>query len=268
MTPPLCDSERLLQQLATAADLRLFLDYDGTLAEFAPTPDDIFPDRDIAALIGRLAALPRTEVAIISGRRLSHVQALVPVPGILLAGTYGVELRWPDGATSHRVDWSAIRPALDALKPRWTALIEDRRGFYLEDKGWSLALHARFADDGAAEDVLANARRLADEALAQAQAGRFRILGGHKFLEIGPAQANKGDTLRFLAQHYLQLDALPVYIGDDDKDEEAFAVINEFGGLAIVVAATDRASLADCRLPSPAVVRQLLHRLAESPAAS
>ncbi len=80
MPPPFCDSNALLQRLTAAGDLRLFLDYDGTLADFAPTPDDIFPDPDLAALIDQLAALPRTEVAIISGRRLSHVQALVPVP--------------------------------------------------------------------------------------------------------------------------------------------------------------------------------------------
>ena len=267
MTPQFCDTSALAGRLANTGALHLFLDYDGTLADFAPTPDDIFPDPAIAELMSRLAQLPRTEVAIISGRRLSHIEALVPVSEILLAGTYGIELRWPDGATTHRVDWSAIRPALDSLKPRWAALIEEHRGFYLEDKGWSLALHARFADDGVAEDVLSNARHLADKVIAQAQAGRFRILGGHKFLEIGPAQANKGDTIRFLAQHDPQTGALPVYIGDDDKDEEAFAVINELGGQAIVVAADDRPSRAGCRLLSPAATRQFLQILANRRAA-
>lgn len=267
MTPPLCDSDRLLQQLVTAADLRLFLDYDGTLAEFAPTPDDIFPDRDIAALIGRLAALPRTEVAIISGRRLSHVQALVPVPGILLAGTYGIELRWPDGTQTQQVEWSAVRPVLEALKPRWAGLIADQQGFYLEDKGWAMALHARFADDAIAENVLADAQRAIVGTLMDAPADQFRVMGGHKFLEIGPALAHKGRTIEFLTQGDPQSDRLLVYIGDDDKDEEAFAVIHAQGGLAVVVAAADRASLADCRLTSPAAVRQFLQRLADKRAA-
>ena len=263
MTPPLCDSTPTLQHLAAAAELRLFLDYDGTLAEFAPTPDDIFPDPAVASLIGRLAGLPRTQVAITSGRRLSHVQALVPVPGILLAGTYGIELRWPDGTETQRVDWSVVRPVLDRLKPRWSALLEDQQGFYLEDKGWSLALHARFADEATAQEVLRTANQLADAVLLDAPNGQFRLLGGHKFLEIGPSLANKGRTIEFLTQGDRWPHALQVYIGDDDKDEEAFAVIKAQGGFAIVVAAADRASLADCRLPSPADVRQFLQQLAE-----
>ncbi|MEZ4769319.1 MAG: trehalose-phosphatase [Caldilineales bacterium] len=263
MTPPACETAALAERLAGAAALRLYLDYDGTLADFAPTPDDILPDPAIAGLLLRLAQLPRTEVAIISGRRLSHIEALVPVPGILLAGTYGIELRWPDGALSQRVELAAIRPVLDNLKPRWAALIDDRQGFYLEDKSWSMALHARFADDAAAGETLAGARRLADDALQGALPGQFRILGGHKFLEIGPAQANKGDTIRFLAERDPQPGALPVYIGDDDKDEEAFAVINALGGQSFVVAAADRPSLAACRFSSPAAVRQFLHALAK-----
>jgi len=253
----------LVERLASASALRLYLDYDGTLADFAPTPDDVLPDPEIADLICRLAQAPRTEVAIISGRRLSHIEALVPVAGILLAGTYGIELRWPSGATSYRVDWSAIRPVLDELKPRWAALISNQQGFYLEDKNWAMALHARFADDSAAAVALESAQRLAAEAIRTAPAGQFRILGGHKFLEIGPAQANKGSTIEFLSDRDPQPDALLVYIGDDDKDEEAFAAILAQNGLAVVVAKEDRPSLAACRVPSPVAVRELLQLLAD-----
>ena len=45
---------------------------------------------------------------------------------------------------------SAQRNAL----PRWQALVEGREGFYLEDKGWSLALHARFAPEKEATRVI------------------------------------------------------------------------------------------------------------------
>lgn len=262
MTPPLCAVDSIVEQLAQAPALRLFLDYDGTLADFAPTPDHIVPDAELARLLSQLAQLPQAQVAVISGRRLGHVRALVPVPGILLAGTYGVELLWPDGSETHRVDWAVIRPVLEALQPQWSALIQGQEGFYLEDKGWAMALHARFAEDGVAEATLAAARRLAEAAVLAAPAGQFRILGGHKFLEIGPALAHKGRTVEYLMQRDRWPAALPVYIGDDDKDEEAFAAIKAAGGLAIVVAGEGRISAADCRLPSPAAVRQLLWRLA------
>jgi len=50
-------------------------------------------------------------------------------------------------------------------------------------------------------------------------------LGGHKFLEIGPTLAHKGRTVDYLLDRYPWPGALPIYLGDDDKDEKAFGVI-------------------------------------------
>jgi trehalose-phosphatase len=263
-TLPSCNPDDLLQRLARQERLWLFLDYDGTLAEFAPTPDHVLPDQELRDLVGRLAARPATRVAIISGRRLGHIQALLPLPGVLLAGTYGVELQLPDGSRVDRVSWDSVRPTLEALMPVWAELIDQRPGYYLEDKGWAIALHGRRAEDGQADQVLAEARELAEASIARAPAGRFRLLGGDKFLELGPVQANKGLTLRYLMEAHSWPDACPLYLGDDDKDEEAFEVIKEHGGLAVVVAAEPRPTYADCLLPSPQAVRAFLGQLAAS----
>jgi trehalose 6-phosphate phosphatase len=253
------ETRRLAQeQLAQAERLRLFLDYDGTLADFAPTPEHLDPDPALADLITRLAQHPRFRVAVVSGRRLSHVQKLVPVPGILLAGTYGIELQTPEGERIDRLNYDRLRPTLDALKPRWSALLAGRRGFFLEDKGWALALHARFADDKEADQVLADARSLADAAVKRATLGLFRLLGGHKFLEIGPRLAHKGLTVAHLLDEYPWPGAVPLYLGDDDKDEEAFGVIQARGGIAVVVAAEARKTEADLRLESPDAARHWL----------
>jgi trehalose 6-phosphate phosphatase len=252
---------RLQEQLAQVKRLWLFLDYDGTLADFAPTPEHVHPDPALVDLIVRLVQHPRFRVAVISGRRLSHVQKLVPVPGALLAGTYGIELQTPAGVRIDRLDYDRLRPTLDALKPRWAALIAGQPGFFLEDKGWALALHARFADDGEAARVLADAHRLADAAMDQADAKLFRLLGGHKFLEISPRLAHKGLTVAHLLDRYPWSGALPLYLGDDDKDEEAFGVIQARGGIALVVAAEPRESEANARLESPQDARRWLEAL-------
>jgi trehalose 6-phosphate phosphatase len=267
MVPPLCDVDLLAERLARAPALRLYMDYDGTLADPAPTPDTIIPDPELASLLGQLGQVPRVGVAVVSGRRLSHLRALVPVPGLMMAGTYGVQLRWPDGTEVERMDWPVIAPVLDALRPQWSAVIHDQQGFYLEDKGLALALHARFAEDGVAEHTLAAARRLAEDILLDAPAGHLRILDGEKFLEVGPALASKGRTVEYLIQQDPWPGALPVYMGDDNRDEEAFVAVRALGGLAVVVAEEDRPSEASCRLPSPAAVRQLLWRLAAGPQA-
>jgi len=254
----LCTSEQLTRRLAQAEGVRLFLDYDGTLADFAPTPDHVNPDPALINLLTRLAQDPRFRISVVSGRRLSHVRSLLPVPGVLLAGTYGIELQTSEGEQINRVTYDVIRPTLDGLKPRWEHLIADRDGFFLEDKGWALALHARFAAEDEAERLLDEARHMATDV---ASSDLFRLLGGHKFLEIGPRLAHKGRAVEYLLERYPWPEALPVYLGDDDKDEEAFDVIKAHGGVAILVAREPRSTKADCRLESPLTVRHWLATL-------
>jgi trehalose 6-phosphate phosphatase len=250
--------KRINERLARVGRLWLFLDYDGTLADFAPTPEHVNLDLEVVDLLTRLVQHSRIRIAVVSGRRLGHVQSLLPVPGVLLAGTYGIELQMPEGEQINRLAGDTIRPALEALKPQWGHLIAGREGFFLEDKYWTLALHARFADDDETERVLAAARRLAGEA---ASSGPFHLVGGHKFLEISPRLAHKGRTVEYLLENYPWPGALPLYLGDDDKDEDAFGVIKARSGIAILVAREPRDTQADFRLESPQAVRRWLKTL-------
>lgn len=247
-----------LDQLKLCKPIRLFLDYDGTLADFAPTPDIVIPDPELIDLLTRVANDPKLSLAIISGRRLKHIQALLPVKGVWLAGTYGIELLTPKGEQIDRLDFARIRPRLEALKPEWGRLIKGSRGFYLEDKGWSLAIHARFAGDQDAKRVLATARQLVEAIINSSD---LHLLGGHKFLEICPSSADKGLAVQYLIDQESVPGALPVYIGDDDKDEKAFEVVKAHNGVAILVASKSRTTLADYRLESPVAVRGLLSSL-------
>ncbi len=254
--------ENVKARIRETRRLQLFLDYDGTLADFAPTPEHVEPDPEVIGLVKELAEHPRTHVKVISGRRLNHVERLLPVPDVLLAGTYGIELRLPDGKRVHRVRYDKIRPVLEAIKPPWERLIIDRDGFFLEDKDWALAIHARYAADDEAEEVLEEAREIARSSIQEAvNSDSFRILGGHKFLEVGPVLAHKGRTVQHLLDRYPWPDALALYIGDDDKDEEAFGVIHAHGGLAIKVCDKPRDTEADGWLESPEEARRWLATL-------
>jgi trehalose 6-phosphate phosphatase len=251
----LTGSKTALKRITQADRLWLFLDYDGTLADFAPTPDDILPDPEIIALLTRLKNHPKFKIGVVSGRRLGHLRALLPIQGLLLAGAYGVEILLPNGKVHNRLDYPTIRPWLENLKPEWQKLIDGGQGFYLEDKGWSLALHARFAEDQEAHRILAKAKELAAE---QIDLELFRIMGGHKFLETSPHLANKGKTIQFLLDQYGSAEFLPVFIGDDDKDEEAFAMIQQSGGIPILVSRHTRQSAAELRLEAPPTVLEWL----------
>jgi trehalose-phosphatase len=215
-------------------------------------------------LLQKLTAHPKIWPAIISGRRLAHIEKLVPIPGIWRAGSYGIELRVPNGEKVERISFKQIRPTLEQLKPVWEALIDGREGFYLEDKGWSLAIHAKFADDISAKQVLRSAR---EKGMLSFRGSTFNILGGYKFLEIAPSAANKANTVAFIIEQLPEKNLLPIYLGDDDKDEQAFPVVRDRGGLVGYVGNQSQTPQADFRLKSPADTRnwlwQLLHLFVE-----
>jgi trehalose 6-phosphate phosphatase len=253
-----CYSETIISRLREADRIWLFLDYDGTLADFAPTPEHVEPDPAVLDLLNKLKQYEQIRLTVLSGRRLSHVKDLLPLAGIIKAGTYGIELQLPSGEEIERLDFERVRPVLEKIKPQWESLLSRRKGFFLEDKGWSLAIHAKDARDDETEMVLNKAEEVA---WRSAETGVFRILGGHKFLEIGPQIANKGNAVEYIIEAYPWPNAILVYVGDDDKDEEAFEPVQEHGGIAVVVASPARESRADCRLESPMQVHRWLDSL-------
>ena len=246
------------QHLDAGGRLLLFLDYDGTLVPIARTPDQARPDATLLELLERLTHVPAIRAVVLSGRPLASLQAMLAVPGLILAGTYGAEIQMPGRGTLARVEPENIRPTIEQVRSAWSELITLRFGFFLEDKGLAVALHARFADPVDADFVLPRAR---SEAMKIVSSDHFRLLGGDRFLEVAPALANKGQTVDWLLDHETFPDALSVYFGDDDKDEEAFAAIRQRGGITIVVGQRQLSSQATERLPSPTQVREWLQFL-------
>jgi trehalose-phosphatase len=254
-------SAELSEWALGAARLWLFLDYDGTLAEFAPTPAHVEPKPQLVGLLKQLARKPAIRLTVISGRRLPDIRVLVPLEGIFVAGSYGVELLLPDGEKIDRVEHGAIRPALDRIKPQWEQLIRGRSGFFLEDKSWTLALHGRLADPEEAERVLERAREIAS---ADLPADRFRFVGGYKFLEIAPLLARKSDAVTYLLEQFPLPDSRLLYIGDDEKDEEAFPVVQASNGAAVKVFEPTQAGTqtsADFCFESPSATLEWLEQL-------
>ena len=255
-------SENELNAWVSAAErLWLFLDYDGTLVEFTRTPDIIKPDPKVIDLIKRLTSKSRIRVAIVSGRRLRDLQALLPVQGIFIAGTYGIECRLPrENGSSGRI-MLLVRPYLEQLKPQWEEIVDGRKGYYLEDKGWSLALHARFAPEKEATHVISAIQQSLDQDLITDE---YRLIKQNKFLEVSSAKAHKGKAVTFLLNSFPMPGARMVYVGDDNNDAEAFQTIHANGGVAISVAqyfGYIRSTGGDYVLKSPKAVRKWLENL-------
>lgn len=252
------DISDLTCKAARAKTIRLFLDYDGTLANFAPSPDIILPDAKVISLLERLVAAEGILPAVISGRSLAHIKKLLPVPGLLKGGSYGIEMQLPDGTERTALPFENVRPLLEKLLPHWKALVDQRTGFFLEDKGWSLAIHGRFADPDESQILMA-------QAFAEAQklppGDDFRLMSGERFLELAPKAASKKQAITRVIESMTPKDALCISIGDDDKDEEAFGALPPKRGFAVRVSSTLVESRAQYRLQDPAEVHKFLDDL-------
>jgi trehalose-phosphatase len=250
------DLTRLVQEhIDLGHPVWFFLDYDGTLADFAPTPDIIKPDPQLINILRKLARQSNLRLTLISGRMLSQIRILVPLEDIYLAGTYGVEVQLPGGEIIERVKLNAIRPALERVKSGWTILVKELKGFFIEDKNWAVAMHARFAEPSEADRVLYQARAIA---LPEVKQGDLQLLGGDRFLEIGPTLANKGETVAWMLESFPLPKALLLYLGDDDKDEQAYSVIQARRGVSVLVGSRTEKTQAGFHLESPSQVRNWL----------
>ena len=183
------------RQLRSGRRLVLFLDYDGTLVPIARTPDEAQPDGTLLTLLNDLTHVSVIHTIILSGRPLSSLQAMLPIPGLILAGTYGMEVQWDGKVMTRGVSLAQIRPVIAQVKTEWEGLTDKRSGFLLEDKGLAIALHARWADPTEADTILNAARVTATQTISS---DYFRILGGDRFLEVAPAAAHKGHTVEWL----------------------------------------------------------------------
>lgn len=235
----------------------LFLDYDGTLARFAPNPDIVLPDSELIDILHEINKLDSIRLAIVSGRRINHIRSLVPILGIWLAGSYGLEMIDPSGNEIHLLEFENLRPGLEIIKPIWQALIKGREDFYLEDKGWSLAIHANGSDKQEVHLVLENAR-LIDIPIG------FHLKSTDNFIEICPPKADKGVSVDYILKSERFEGALPIFIGDDPRDEDAFTAVRSIGGVGIIVTESDRETDATYFLRKPELVRKWLKEINDS----
>jgi trehalose 6-phosphate phosphatase len=208
------------------ADWALFLDVDGTLVELAEHPDAVTPSPQLPLLLQRLRSTLGGAVAVISGRSLEAIEALLPLPDMPMAGVHGLERRDAQG----RIHRSALAPdTLDAARRALAAFTTANPGTHYEDKGAALALHYRDAprSQAAAARLMEEARRALGEA--------FTVQPGKFVFELKPVAQNKGTAVATFLEEPPFRDRLPVFLGDDVTDEDAFREVQARGGYGIRV---------------------------------
>jgi trehalose 6-phosphate phosphatase len=220
----------------------LFVDFDGTLVELAPTPTDIRVSDKLPGLLADLAARLGGAVALVSGRSLADLAPLVAPYGGPMVGQHGNEIRYPDGRLTSGSDDGAVDVARAAL----AAFAARHHGIMLEDKGGTIALHYR-----GAPDLAEPCRRAAREAI-EAGGGGLRAIDGNRVIELVPRRVGKGGAIATLAAEPPFRGRVPVFVGDDTTDEDGFAAVDALGGISVKVGSGP--SAAQYRLPDVAAV--------------
>lgn len=213
------------RELAPDSDA-LFLDFDGTLVEIAPTPDSVRPAPGLPALLLRLQERLGGALAVVTGRPVEAVDRFLGLRGLAVAGLHGRDRRLADGRRLREpVDGAAVALARERLQ----AAARRLPGTLIEDKGESVSLHYRQAPE-AAEAAGAEAR-----AIEAASGGALRLLPGKMVVELVPAGFDKGRAVELLMELPPYAGRTPVFVGDDVTDEAGFAAVSRLGGLGIRV---------------------------------
>ncbi len=215
MIPPPTISDRMA----------LLLDLDGTLIDFAPTPDAVIVPPGLPQALAALRRRLDGALAIVTGRPVDQIDWLLPGIPHAVAGEHGAAIRRAPGAPLERgdhppipADWLAEAEAAIAAHP----------GALLERKAHGVTLHFRQAPE--AGPFL---RTLADALLAQLPS--HALLAGSMVWEVRPRGIDKGNALRTLMAHPPFLGRTPLFIGDDVTDEDAIQAARALGGIGLRV---------------------------------
>jgi trehalose 6-phosphate synthase/phosphatase len=233
---------------------RLFLlDYDGTLAEIAPTPPQAAPTDELRDLLGQLASLPQTTVVIISGRDRTTLDNWLGDLPLHFAAEHGFWRKTP------LAGWQFAGEGTDEVWKQPVARLMDQAtrtfpGTFTEEKTTSLAWHYRaLANDSRATQA---AQSLLSELVPLQDKAGIRIINGNKVIEVQPFGTDKGTA----AQYWLSQQKWEFILaaGDDVTDEDLLGAMPDS---AFTFKIGYGESLARLRLSTPQALRDLLRSL-------
>lgn len=203
----------------------LFLDLDGTLLDLAPRPDLVSVPPGLIDLLERLAMALEGAIAVVSGRPLREVDAILRPWTFAGAGEHGAFCRLPSGEVA------SLQPPPPPAA--WRARVDrfgvEHPGIVVEQKASAIAVHYRAAPD--LEPELLNLLR----SMVGADNAEFCLSPAHRCWEIRPRGIHKGTAVRRLMRERPFAGRLPVFVGDDVTDEDGMRAAEALGGIGIDV---------------------------------
>lgn len=210
--------------------LMLFLDYDGTLTAIVESPDKALLPQQTIDLLKELSANRRCTIAVVTGRAAKDIKDKIGISNIIYAGNHGLEIQGPN------IKFKAPLPAgyktsLKKIKSQLHKKLSSIKGVLLEDKGLSLSFHYRLVGRKQIPLVKNIFWRVVKPFIA---CNKVKIKTGKKVFEIRPPiEWDKGKAVLWVLSRQKSCSrakpVLPVYIGDDVTDENAFRALKNKG---------------------------------------
>ncbi|KAL5982158.1 hypothetical protein ACLOJK_016227 [Asimina triloba] len=254
-----------IMNASTGKQIVMFLDYDGTLSPIVDDPDRAFMSDAMREAVRDVARYFPT--AIVSGRRRDKVYRFVRLEELYYAGSHGMDIVGPANDKKYIRGAKPVlfQPASDFLPmidEVYKALVEKTKstpGAKVENNKFCLSVHFRRVDEKRWSALAEQVRSVVKEY------PKLQLTQGRKVFEVRPTiKWDKGKALEFLLESLDCNDVLPVYIGDDRTDEDAFKVLRDRGqGFGILVSKSPKDTNASYSLQEPSEVMDFLHRLVE-----
>ena len=260
--------QELSKRLKAARRVLLLCDYDGTLTPIVDRPEMADLSEKARQILQALSRQSHFTVGVISGRALVDLRQKIGIGNIIYAGNHGLEIEGPGIGLVNPLA-AEMKPVLHLINQVLNKALAPIRGVQVEDKGLTISVHYRMVEEGKSEEVTNAFERV----IATARSlGKVRITSGKKVYEVRPAvQWDKGEAIALLIERFgktkTKKELLPIYLGDDQADEDGFKVIEKHEGISVFVGEETGNSAARYYLKSPAEVEQFLERLVH-PAAS
>lgn len=233
--------------------LALFLDYDGTLTPIVRRPEDAKLGASMRSVLEKLAGL--FTVAIVSGRDRLDVEQLVGLPRLYYAGSHGFDISGPNGLRLDQPQaWDSLA-SLDRARRELETGLESIPGVQVERKRYAVAVHFRNADVGAAGEIESAVDRV------RKHHPDLRKRRGKKIFELQPdIEWGKGRAVGWMINELDLRGAIPMYVGDDVTDEDAFGYLGE-RGISIRIGSADEQTQAHFLLSGPDEVEEFLRQI-------
>ena len=239
--------------------LGLVVDFDGTIAEIAPTPDEARISAVCAETLDRLSQ-KLTVVSVVSGRSIEDLYPKVQIERLVYFGNHGAEILEQGNVTLAQ---GACQAEI-AIEPLFNLLFAsaDGPGMVWQNKGFSASVHYRTAPNPRAAKNRLSAV-LADIPIPQG----IEFFWGKQVLEIrSSAGLHKGSAVTDLIKRW-RLQGL-IFIGDDMTDVDGMRALKglnketQFQSISVAVvdddSPSDLLSLADCGVMGVTGTEELL----------